>query len=165
MTLDLPTSERRLKNTARLMHQSMWVLLVISVSLMLIVRRAGAIHTGSIWILSCAVLAFMLSFALRDVVRKVGHRNTEAKLVKEVKSFLQTEPVAAATPVKGGVSQPIAHTDEISIPARADFAPSKGITPRAQEPDLVVFDAIPARAPISVRVNFYPVLLPVVPNC
>src|SRR5579862_2620738 len=140
MTLDLPTSERRLKNTARLMHQSMWVLLVISVSLMLIVRRAGAVHTGSIWILSCAVLAFMLSFALRDAVRKVGHRNTEAKLVKEVKSFLQTEPVAVAAPVKVAVNQAVLQTDELPIPGRADFAPAKGINPREPESDLVVFD-------------------------
>src|ERR1035438_8150021 len=80
MTFDLPIAEQRLKNTARLAHQSMWLLFLIAAGLMFAVRSSSQARTGSIWILGCAVLAFMFSFALRDAVRKLGHRNTENRI-------------------------------------------------------------------------------------
>ncbi len=161
MTLDLPVTERRLKSTARLMHQSMWLLFAVAAGLMVVVRRSGMVRTGSIWMLGCAVLAFMLSFALRDMVRKVVRRNTEDKLVKDVKNYLQKEPVGPvvqAAPARTAASGP----DEEFVPGRAnDFLRLKEIAPRGQGADLVVFDAIPARESTSVRLDFYPVLLPV----
>jgi hypothetical protein len=169
MTLDFPMAERRLKNTARVMQQSMWLLLVIALSLMMIVRHSSNARTGSLWILGCAILAFMLTFALRDVVRKVGHRNTEDKIVNDVKTFLQSEPVVtvarprAATPV---VSRTVERADEKMTPRVAmSFMPLKGAGAyRVPADDLIVFDAIQSRPSVAVRMDFFPVLLPVVTN-
>jgi len=169
MTLDLPFAERRLKSTARLMHQSMWLLFLIAAGLMVAVRRSGTVRAGSVWVLSAAVLIFMLSFVLRDVVRIISHRNTEDKLVKEVKNFLQREPVwpvAQAAPAAAAVTEPATRPEEEPVPCRAaDFIQPKGARPCVQEPDLAVFDAIPAHDSMGVRSNFYPVLLPIMPNC
>jgi hypothetical protein len=103
MTFDLPIAEQRLRNTARLAHQGMWLLFLIAAGLMIVVGRSAPARTGSIWFLSCAVLAFMFSFALRDVVRKVGHRNTENRIVRDVKIFLEREP---ALPVRQPAAKP-----------------------------------------------------------
>ena len=92
MTFDLAITEQRLKNTARVAHQSMWLLFLIAAGLMIVVSHSAAARTGSIWVLGCAVLAFMLSFAMRDMVRKAGHRNTENRIVRDVKIFLEGEP-------------------------------------------------------------------------
>src|ERR1700722_10767506 len=92
MNFPLPIAEQTLKNTPRHLHQSMWLLFAIAAGLMIIVGRSVPARTGSVWILGCAVMAFMLSFALRDVIKKVGHRNTEDRIVKDVKTFLESEP-------------------------------------------------------------------------
>jgi hypothetical protein len=169
MTLDFPMAERRLKNTARVMQQSMWLLLVIALSLMTIIRHSSNARAGSLWILGCAILAFMLTFALRDVVRKVGHRNTEDKIVNDVKTFLRSEPVvlvARPRAVAPAVSRPVEMEDEKITPRVAmNFMPLKGAGAyRVPADDLIVFDAIQSRPSVAVRMEFFPVLLPVVIN-
>jgi hypothetical protein len=168
MSFDLPIAEQRLKNTARLAHQSMWLLFLIAAGLMIVVRRSAPARTGSIWFLGCAVLAFIFSFALRDFVRKVGHRNTENKLVRDVKIFLEAEPailVREAAPAKAAASHPAVL--EGDVPSRsAGFVPLNGSSAyRTPATDPVVFDAIPSRPCVSVRTDFFAVMLPVITNC
>ena len=168
MTFDLPMTERRLKSTARVMHQSMWLLFLVAVGLMLIVRRSVAVRTGSFWVLGCALLAIMFSFALRDMVRKLGRRNAEDQIVKDVKTFLQRQdpaPVEPPTPVKevAVAAQPAAVPGDAFVPSRsADFLELKGALPGQPEADLVVFDAFPCRESASFRMNFHAILQPVV---
>lgn len=148
MTFDLPIAERRLRNAARLIHQGMWLLFLIAAGLMAIVRRGASARTGSLWILGCAVLAFMLSFALRDAVQKIGRRNAEDKIVKDVKTFLGTQP---APPVV----QPVPSES-------AGFVPLKGAAAYcAPAGDPVVFDAFLSHESASAGMNFHAVLLPV----
>ena len=169
MTFDLLIAERRLKNTSRLVHQGMWLLFPIAVGLMIIVRRSAPARTGSVRILVCAVLAFMLSFALRDVLRKVGRRNTEDKIVHDVKSFFERQP---ASPVSKSKPAPeevaVSHTASpaSAVPSRsAGFIPLKGAAAyRTPAADPVVFDAFPSRECVGVRTDFYAVLLPVLHN-
>ena len=107
MAFDLSIAEQRLRTAARLARQSMWLLFLIAASLMMIVRRRVPARIGSIWILGCAVLALVLSFALHNVVGKVGHRNTEDKIVRDVKNFLETQPSlpnGQSVPAEGAVS-------------------------------------------------------------
>jgi hypothetical protein len=92
MTFDLSIAERRLRNAVRLSFYSMWLLFAVAAALTMIVPHSVPGRTGSLWILGCAVLALMLSFALRDVVRKVGHRNTEDQIVRDVQTFLERQP-------------------------------------------------------------------------
>jgi len=91
MTFELPIFERRLTNAARLIRLSMW-LLFLAAGLTIIVRRSVPARTGSLWFLGGAVLALVLSFALRDVVRRVGHRNTEDSIVRAVKTYIERQP-------------------------------------------------------------------------
>ena len=159
-------AEQRLRTAARLVRQSMWLLFQIAASLMMIVRRSAPARTGSIWILGCAVLALVLSFALRDVVRKVGHRNTEDKIVRDVKNFLETQPSlpdGQPVPAKAAVSQAAKPASDAFVPSRsADFVPLKGAaTYRTPAADPVVYDAFPSRLPVGVRMDFYAVLAPV----
>ncbi len=169
MTLDNLIAERKLKSTAQFMQQSMWLVLPIAAALLMIVRRSGVVRSGSFWILGCTVLAFMLSFALRDAVRKIGHRNTEDKLVKEVKTFLENAPavpVAPPAPPLAAASQPSGRMSDAFVPSRAaDFLPPHSVAPRAPGAGLSVFDAMPAREFIGVRLDYYAVLLPVRPTC
>jgi hypothetical protein len=92
MSFASPLAEQRLRNTSRFVYQGMWLLFVIAAALMVVVRRSVPARVGSIWILCCALVAFFLTFVLRDAVRKVGQRNTEDRIVKEVKSFLRSQP-------------------------------------------------------------------------
>jgi hypothetical protein len=170
MSFDLPIAEQRLKNTARLAHQSMWLLFLIAAGLMIVVRRSAPARTGSIWFLGCAVLAFMFSFALRDFVRKVGHRNTENKIVRDVKIFLETEPAIlvrppAPAPAKAAASGPGGPVDD--VPSRsAGFVSLNGaVAYRTPAADPVVFDAFPSHSSVAVRTEFFPVLLPVMTGC
>jgi hypothetical protein len=168
MTFDLLIAERRLKNTSRLVHQGMWLLFLIAFGLMVIVRRSVPARTGSVWFLGCAVLAFMLSFALRDIVRKVGRRNTEDQIVKDVKIFLEREPdlaVGQPAPAKAAAIHTTAPPSP--TPSRpAGFVTLQGAAAyRTPSADPVVFDAFPVRESISVKTDFYAVLLPVVHNC
>lgn len=167
MTFPLPIAEQTLKNTARYLQQSMWLLFVIAAGMMIIVRRSVPARTGSIWILGCGILAFMLSFALRDVIRKVGHRNTEDRIVKDVRNFLESEPAHEERRPKPMIAQPAVPSGANVIPLKsADFVALKGAalfnTP-AGEP--VVFDAIPARESVSFKMNFYAVLQPAPHTC
>jgi len=163
MTSNLPVAERKLRNTARLVHQSMWLLFFIATGLMIVVRRSVPARNGSIWIIGCAVLAFMLSFALRDVSRKVGRRNTEDKIVNNVKTFLESEPPHENRPPKPAVIKPPAPAADALVPSRsAGFVPLKGAAVYSRsigEP--VVFDAFPSRQSVSFKMNFYAVLQPV----
>jgi hypothetical protein len=167
MSFDLPIAERRLKNTARLVQHSMWLLFFIAAGLMMVVRRSVPVRTGSIWILGCAVLAFMLSFALRDVLRKVGHRNTEDKIVKDVKTFLESEPAHEERRTKPAMIQAGAPAADACLPSKsAGFVPLKGAAAYSKsigEP--VVFDAIPSRETVAFKMDFYAVLQPVALNC
>jgi hypothetical protein len=166
MSFDLPVAERRLKNTARLVQHSMWLLFFIAAGLMMVLRRSVPARTGSIWVLGCAVLAFMLSFALRDVVRKVGHRNTEDKIVKDVKTFLESEP-AHEEKRKPATIQAAAPAADACQPSKsAGFVPLKGAAVYSKsigEP--VVFDAFPSRETVAFKMDFYAVLQPVALNC
>jgi hypothetical protein len=168
MTTDLPFAARKLKSTERLIHQSMWLLFLTAAVLMVIVRRSAPGRTGSIWILGSAVLVFMVSFALRDFVRKLVRRNTEDQIVKEVKTFLEGQPtglVERPAPVRVEVSPTV--TAENALPAKAaGFMPLKGATAYyTPAGDPVVFDTIPSHDSAPVRMDFYAVLMPVVHNC
>jgi hypothetical protein len=168
MTFDLPIAERKLRNTERLVHQGMWLLFAVAAALMVILRRSAPARIGSVWILGCAVLALMLSFALRDVVRKLVRRNTEDKIVKDVKIFLEREPVSPVKrPVLAEVTVRPATGPEQAVPSKsAGFVPLKGAAAyRPPTGDPVVFDAFPSRDSASVRMDFYAVLMPVLPRC
>lgn len=167
MTFDPPIAERRLRNTARSIHQSMWLLFPIAAGLMVVVRRGAPARNGSIWILGGAVLAFMLSFALRDVVRKIGRRNTEDKIVKDVKTFLERQPappVVQPVPAKAAVSRTASPVG--GVPSKsAGFVPLKGAAAyRTPAGDPVVFEAFPSHESIAIRMDFHAVLLPVLHN-
>jgi hypothetical protein len=167
MTFDLPMAERRLRNTAWLVHQSMWVLFLLSAGLMVIVRRSAPVRNGSIWILGGAILAFMLSFALRDAVRKIGHRNTEDKIVKDVKNFLERQPappVVQTVPANAVASRTASPVG--GVPSKsAGFVPLNAAAAyRTPAGDPVVFDAFPSHESVAVRMNFHAVLLPVLHN-
>lgn len=162
MTLDLPISESRLTNAARLIHQSMWLLFIISAGLTIMVRRSVPARTGSIWLLGCALLALGLSFALRNVVRRVGHRNTEDSIVRDVKTFLERQavpPVVQAVPANAAVKQTTSPAGDPCVPSRlADFVALKGAgVCRTPPADPVVFDASPSRVPVAVRMDFHAV--------
>jgi len=166
MTLDLPITERRLRNAARLSFYSMWLLFAVAAALTMILRHSVSARTGSLCILGCAVLALMLSFALRDVVRKVGHRNTEDQIVRDVQTFLERQPgpssVQQSVPDRAAASQTTSPPGDGFAPSRsAHFVPLKGAAAyRTPAADPVVFDALPSRAPVAVRTDFYPVLRP-----
>lgn len=174
MTFELPIAEQRLKNTARLAQQSMWVLFLIAAGLMIVVGRSAAARTGSAWVLGCAVLAFMFSFAMRDLVRKVGHRNTESRIVRDVKIFLEGEPAVAVrklAPAPAPALAQAAENDPLNLvtdvpTGSAGFVWMKGVS-AYREPAAypVVFDAFPSRASVAVRTEFFPVLLPVMTSC
>jgi hypothetical protein len=171
MTLPFPLAYRKIKNPTRLMQQGVWLLLVIAVALLVVLRMSGNLGSGSLWILGCSVVAFLLAVALRDVMRKLGHRNTESKIVHDVKAFLEAQPpvefrrhLVEAAPI----SRMESREEERSAPVPSQatcFMPMAGEL-RHREPgdDLVVFDAIPAHPGIGVRMNFYPVMTPVVCN-
>src|ERR1700691_286024 len=168
MTFDLPIAERKLRNTERLVHQGMWLLFLIAVGLMVIVRRSVPPRTGSVWILGCGILAFMLSFALRDVVRKLVRRNTEDKIVKDVKTFLERQPAGPiARPAPPKVELSPAPSPEYAVPSRpAGFVTLKDAAEyRTPSGYPVVFDAFPSRESVSVRTDFYAVLMPAPQNC
>jgi hypothetical protein len=169
MIFDLPIAERRLRNAARLVFYSMWLLFAIAAALTMIVRHSVPARTGSLWILGCAVLAFVVSFALRDLVRKVGQRNTEDQIVRDVQTFLERQPavpVGQSAPAKAAASQEARPAGDAFVPSRsADFVPLKGAAAyRTPAADPVVFDAFPSRGPVAVRMDFHAVLLPR-PNC
>ncbi|MGA2740524.1 MAG: hypothetical protein ABSG65_24180 [Bryobacteraceae bacterium] len=168
MTFDLPIAERKLRNTERLVHQGMWLLFLIAAGLMVIVRRSAPARTGSVWILGCAILAFMLSFALRDVVRKLVRRNTEDKIVKDVKTFLERQPVGPVErPAPPKVESSPAPSPENAVPSRpAGFVTLKdAVDYRSTFGYPVVFDAFPSRESATVKTDFYAVLMPVPHNC
>jgi|HubBroStandDraft_1064217.scaffolds.fasta_scaffold03545_12 hypothetical protein len=157
-------AEHTLRSTSRLVNQGMWLLFLVAAGLMMIVRRSAPARTGSLWLLGCALLACMLSFALRNVLRKVGHRNTENKLVNDVKNFLEREPVLPISPIKATAAIPERDT---SVPSRsAGFVALKGAASyRVPGADPVVFDAFPLRESVRVKTDFYAVLQPVPQNC
>jgi len=170
MTFDLPIAERTLKSTARLVQQSMWLLFIIAAALMIVVRRSVPARTGSMWILGCGVLAFMLLFALRDVIRKVGHRNTEDRIVKDVRTFLESEPaheVRQPKPAIAAPTQPISPAGDAFVPSRpADFIPLKGAAAyRTSTGEPVVFDAFPSRESVAFKMSLYAVMQPVAHDC
>jgi hypothetical protein len=164
MTFDLLIAERRLKNTSRLVRQSMWLLFFIAAGLMIVVRRSAPARAGSAWILAGAIIAFMLSFALRDVLRKVGRHNAEDKIVQDVKIFLERQPApVAARP--GSARMPVIReaSPVDAVPSRsAGFLPLQGAASyRMPCAEPVVFDAFPSRETVGVSTDFYAVLLPV----
>jgi len=169
MTIDLPIAERRLKNTARLMQQGMWLLFLIAAGLMLVVRHNSGVRIGSMWMLGCAVLAIMVWFGLRDVLKTLVRRNAEDRIVKEVKTFLQRQdlaPVERNVPVQEAAAQePVRRSDGFMPTGAADFVELRSTALNQPQPDLVVFDAFPAREPADFQMHFHAVLQPVLPNC
>lgn len=167
MKADSPIAEQRLKNTARLAHQSMWLLFLVSAGLMMVVRRSAEARTGSIWMLGCAVLAIMFSFVLRDAVRKLGHRNTENRIVRDVKTFLEREPelpVTQPTLMIVAKGRPTRVADD--VPAKPGFLKVNGAEPyRTPDADPVVFDTIPMRELVGVPTEFFAVMQPVMTHC
>lgn len=173
MILPIPNADRiaenAMKSSAKLLHQGMWGLFVIAAALMFILRRSAP-RTGSIWVLGIGVLAFMVTFAVRDLMRKVGQRHTEDRIVKDVRSFLEREPVHEEKRYVLGTTQPARSeeaADKDGVPAgSADFMSLKNATAyhtSAGEP--VVFDAIPSREVVTFRADFYAVLQPVAHHC
>jgi hypothetical protein len=169
MTLDLPISERKLRNAARWIFYSTWLLFAIAAILTVIVRHSVPASTGWLWILGCAVVAFGLSFALRDVVRKAGHRSTEDRIVRDVQTFLERQPAEAAEAAvqsgKAAMKQP-APTGDAFVPSRpADFVPLKGAADlRTPDPGPAVFDAFPTRRPIANTMGSLSVIPAASPN-
>jgi hypothetical protein len=111
----------------------------------------------------------VLSFGLRDVVRKVGHRNTENRIVRDVQTFLEGQPahsVGQSAPAKAAVSQTAKPAAEPFVQLQsADFVLLKGAAAyRTPAADPVVFDVLPSRRPVAVRADFHAVLMPVMPN-
>ncbi len=171
MTLELPIAEARLKTPGRLMRrggmqqnlaqQSRWLLLAVALGLMAVVRRGGDVRTGSLWLLGFAVLAFMLSFALRDVAGNVRRRLTEDQIVKEVRTFLQAQPPMAAQ--AAGLSAREDDGEPALTPSgTSDFvALDSAASGQQQDGELVVFDAIAPRAAVAFRTDFHAVLQPV----
>jgi len=159
--------ERTLRNSSRLLNQGMWILFAIAATLMMILRHSA----GSYWVLGLVVVAFLGWGVLRDVARRAGHRHTENKIVSDVKSFLQREPVAPLTPrapiMKAAPIGSVDPLDDTFAPSRkADFIPLDGVTPyhiSAAEP--VVFDAIPGRDFGAMRTSFHAVLDPIPNAC
>ncbi len=74
--------------------------------------------------------------ALRDAARKLGHRNTENRIVRDVMTFLESE-----------LGLPVADT----VPWRsAGFIPVNGAAPyRLAAPNPVMFDSIPQRESVG----------------
>jgi len=141
MTRDFPAADRRIKHAARLWSLSMWLLPPVAASAMLIVRRTDNARTGLFWILACIALGYVLSFVLRSLVRRMSHRNTEDKLVSDVKTYLKAQPVET-DPARG--DQPARHPIETIVAAEpAGFVALKGSRPPGpRRDDLVVYDAI-----------------------
>ncbi|MGA2131691.1 MAG: hypothetical protein ABSH50_05190 [Bryobacteraceae bacterium] len=169
MTIPFPLSSRKIKNPARLMQQGVWLMLIVAVSLLLILRRSGTLGGGSLWILGLAVVAFLGTLAMRDVMRRLGHRNTEDKLVKDVKAFLETQPpieFRQRAYVAPPASRAQSHDEEQDLVPRpaTNFVASRELAHRAPGDDLVVFDAMQPRVCVELRVELYPVLAPVVAN-
>jgi hypothetical protein len=158
MTFDSPTAEKSLRITSRLMHQGMWLLLPIAAALAIIVRHDAPDRTA--YLLGCGVLAFMLSYALWGVRRKLGYRDTQDKLVRDVKTFLEKQPAdlapSAASPAF------------VAVPpsGSADFVPLQGAAAfRRPAGDPVVFDAFPSREGVAVRMDFRALVLSAESSC
>jgi hypothetical protein len=155
------------------MHQTAGLLLLISAGLMLALHRSNAIRVGSLWLIGYAVLGFMLSFALRDVIRRLGHRATEERIIRDLRTYMhgrlgaapvvhndkrQTEP-----PQPQAAIQTVVLPGDAFVPCRAaaflELRDSKPL--RVTSEDLVVFDAIPPLRSVEIRMNLFAVLMPV----
>ena len=100
-------------------------------------------------------------------MQKAGQRNTQNKIVKDVKTFLERVrvlPVRLPAPAKAA-SHPASLAGDVPS-GWADFAawsdPAAYSTPAGYP---VVFDAIPLRESVAVRTDFFAVLLPARTNC
>ena len=168
MTNPFPMPSRSLKNPGRLMQQGVWLLAIIALSLLLVMRHSGNLGSGSFWIVGCAVGAFLLSLTLRDAARKLGHRSTEDKIVKDVKNFLENQPALEVHP-PAPVARPVvvaksAEEVEEVIPRQATNFLSMSSDTQIPSDDLVVFDVIRPAVPVQVHMNFFPVMAPVMSN-
>jgi len=173
MTWDAPVAEQRLKHTTRWMHQTAGLLLLITAGLMLALRHNNAIRVGSFWLIGGAVLAFMLSFALKDVIRKLGYRATEERIIKDLKTYMhghiETAPVVhndepqTEPPQPQGVIQTVVRPGDAFVPTRAaTFLELKKSMPLlGPGEDLVVFDAMPPRRSAELKMDLFAVLMPV----
>jgi hypothetical protein len=169
MTLDSPISEQRLRNAARWIFYSTWLLFAIAAVLTVLVRHSVPARAGSLWIFGCAVVAFGLSFALRDAVRKAGHRNTEDRIVRDVQSFLERQPAEPAGQLaadKTVLKETAGLAGDAFVPSKsAGFVPLKGAADlRTPDPGPAVFDAFPTRGPIANPADSLNVIPPAPPN-
>jgi len=169
MTMNIDfIAERTLRSTSRLVTQGMWLLFLVAAGLMMVLRHSATARAGSLWILGLAILGFMASFALRDVLRKVGHRNTENKIVNDVKTFLEKEPALPMQRITRLKAAPVmsANPAEAKPARRADFIALKGaVAYRTSAGEPVVFDAIPSRESLALKMEFHAVLMPVMTGC
>jgi hypothetical protein len=161
------TAERGLKSTTRWLHQGTWLLLLSGAGLIFVVRGSAG-RTGVLWILGCALLGLVLSLALRDVLRKLGRRNTEDKLVKDVKVFLEGQPADETAPPKPARATAIPAPDPpgaLGSSQPADFVPLSDVAPDGAPAGLpVVFDVFPRPETFAFKKDFHAVVAPVKPN-
>jgi len=156
------------------MHQSAGLLLLITAGLMVVLHRSNAIRIGSPWIIAGLVLGFTFAFGLRDLIRRLGYRATEERILKDVRTYmngsLQKAAVAPeqqrqAEPVERPLVQTVACPSDAFVPCRvaAFLEPKDAMLPSGSNTDLVVFDAMPPRHRIEPRLDLFAIPLPVMP--
>ena len=117
MTFDLLIAERRMKRIVWVVHHSTWPLSAIAASLMLTAGSSAISHRLSLWLLGYALVALVLSMALRRVARRLVQRNVEDQIVKDLRTFFQVEP---ASPVKSSAWKNEPVSDRlVKAPSRA----------------------------------------------
>jgi hypothetical protein len=160
MTFDSPIAEKGLRITSRFMHQRVWLLLPIAAAMTGIVRRGAPGSTAYLWFLGCGFLAFML------VRRKLGYRDTQDKLVRDVKTFLEKQSANLADPPAPLKPADVPKVVAVPHSGPADFV-SLQVAAAFRRPagDPVVFDAFPSRKSVAVRMDFRTPVLPAEASC
>src|SRR5579862_6295834 len=127
MTRNSAMAERRLVQSSSPSRRSWLVLLLAAAILAIIVLGGNAMPAGSAWIAGCTALAVVLWFVARSVVQRVDHRHTEAKMVNEVKAYLQGQPAepVARPATAGPPKRPVDHPEEAVPRQSAGFMPLK----------------------------------------
>jgi len=171
MSLDVSLDGQRFKNTTAFLHRAAGPSLMIAAGLMVALNRNNAVRISSPWVLACAVVGLILSFALRDVTGRLGHKATEDRILKEVIAYLhgntETAPAASVAPSEGREAAP--SQTAAALPANncmprqaAGFLAWQQNPPvRLASQDLVVFDAMPPRRSIELKIDLFAVLMPV----
>lgn len=134
-------ADEGLRKAGHSVRKAVWLFVFVAAAVIIIFVRGVPQRTASLWILGSAVLAFLLSHALRSVVRQVGQRHTEDKLLRDVRVFLENQP---APPKPVPAPQPTRAADPFVPSGHAGFVPLKSIADfRTRAADPVVFDIFP----------------------